>query len=587
MNSKSFLNEVLLVKGLTGANIEYSLNQTGNGTDADWILESNSENLTSMYFNENILLWKHTLQWNTNNTIYYNSTDVLIYFNVTNSNTGALTYHHGTYKLHKDVTINVNDNVNDEYIHVMLNEGEVFDGNGYTMTYASTNSRGLFIINGKSGSTKTTIKNLTVRESESNIDDGGGIVRNEQANFTVKNCKNYRTFRENCGGIVGSKCNNFIIDNCNNYSGIDDEDECGGIVGSYCSSFEVKNCKNKLNGNSDNTIESNLFGGIVGPYCSMFKVINCHNEVPLIYNNENFYEGGIVGAYCYDFSVKKCTNSGALNVQELAGIVASYCYDFKVEDCKNISNLNNDYCGGIVGDYCSKFEVKNCKNTGEIIGISSGGIVGNSCSNFEIKDCKNHGLVSGNYAGGIVGYEACHNDDLDDVTDNYVKIYNCVNYGNITGNDAGGIAGSDFGYIDGDNNNTPNTNLLISKCVNKGTVTPNINAGGICGSYLGEVHDQNSSESATILLEHCETRSGNLIGSNALQNDTPFPVPTKLIIKECYTHDKVPLIYGGAFDNTYTTTDPRLVPDTRSAKYIKKSGKSVNLLKHPTYVSRK
>jgi len=124
-----------------------------------------------------------------------------------------------------------------------------------------------------------------------------------------------------------------------------------------------------------------------------------------------------------------------------------------------------------------------------------------------------------------------------------------VNYGNVTGQYAGGIAGDSLGYVDvHDDNNTQNIEIKIFNCFNEGSVTLNNSCGGICGSNLGYVADQNG-QSATIKIEKSQTHSGSLISPNILQNDLETPVPTKLIIKECYTHDKVPLI-----DNTVGTT---------------------------------
>lgn len=583
MNTEEFVKEVTLFAGLTGASVEYSTNQTGNGNNADWVLESNSENLINLYYTENILKWNHTLNYNSSNNIYRTSADVLNFFNVTNmiNGAGALTYHHGTYKLTKDVSIDVYDG--GEPTHIMLNEGEVFDGNDYTMTYITNNSRGLFVINGNQGSTKTTIKNLNVTsDGDAKIRfNGGGIVRNQQSNFTIKNCKNlgfYMYGNNENGGIVGGSCNNFVVEHCTNSVDVYD-DYCGGIVGAYCTDFEVKKCKNLYDSNNDNYIYY-YCGGIVGYNCSKFKVSHCTNNVAI---NDTNTSGGIVGPECFDFEVEDCSNTGDLTLNDTnfcSGIVAPYCNDFKVKDCENYSNIP-DYSGGIVGSYCHSFEVEKCRNNGISIGDESGGIISENCSNFKINKCKNFAEVSGDYAGGIVGDQTGHNDDNGDGPDYYVKIYNCTNHGDVTGQYAGGITGSQLGYVDGDNNNTTNMEIRIFHCFNKGSVTASMSAGGICGSDLGYVDYQNG-ESTTIKIEKSQTYSGSLIGPNVIYNNLSSPVPTRLIIKESYTHDSLPLID----DTTTPIPDSSCSFDTRTAVYIKKNGKKINLITHPTYVAK-
>jgi hypothetical protein len=132
MNSTEFIKETEIISKLTGAKIQYSLNQTGQSQDqnkgdgdGDWILESSNENLLGIYFNENILKWNHTLYYNPNNIIYRTPSEVLGYFNSNDVNTLTYSHHKKTYTLHKDVTLDTYDNVEFEYIHVMLNDGEV------------------------------------------------------------------------------------------------------------------------------------------------------------------------------------------------------------------------------------------------------------------------------------------------------------------------------------------------------------------------------------------------------------------------------------------------------------------------------
>jgi alpha-tubulin suppressor-like RCC1 family protein len=62
MNYKNFLREVTLLKTLApNVTIEYSIDRTGNLPDSNWIMESNNQSIRSIYFNDNILNYEHTL----------------------------------------------------------------------------------------------------------------------------------------------------------------------------------------------------------------------------------------------------------------------------------------------------------------------------------------------------------------------------------------------------------------------------------------------------------------------------------------------------------------------------------------------
>ena len=249
MNSSLFLKETKEVSTVTGVQIEYSLNQTGNGNTSDWVLESNEENLKDIYFTDVINSWKYVLD----STILSNNADILNAFNTIWGTTGTLTYNsiNKTYKLLKDVEISEGDFT---YPHIQLNNGEVFDGNNHTITQ-NYNSTGFFVIN--SSTLETTIKHLTIgKGSTTNYINGGGIVRNGQSNFTVYKCTSTGHARNNnfsgMGGIVGYECNNFRVIKCVNNGDFSNcytnqgsgSGGCGGIVGANCYNYKAIKCIN-------------------------------------------------------------------------------------------------------------------------------------------------------------------------------------------------------------------------------------------------------------------------------------------------------------------------------------------------------
>ena len=465
MNSTDFVNETLLLSAKLGIKIQYSVNQTGNGVDADWTLESNNENLVGIYFTSNILTWKFNLA--TANTIVYdNSYDILLYFN--NASAGSLSYHNNKYKLNHDIP--ELDNYIDSYqVHIQLNNKQVFDGNNHTITLTGATS-GLFVFD--STSLETTVKNLTILGPTISR-NGSAFVKYRQSFFTIDNCtNNINNILLNApliGGIVGYYCSKFLVKNSTNNSII--PNYSGGICSVLCNNFKIINCKNniialnqQIDPQSDPYI--NLSGGIVGENSSKFKVISCTNYRPLLLG----FSGGIVAKNCYDFKIIKCKNYGTLNG-------------------KNIEGGGNN--GGIIAQGCYNFNVYKCINYGAINGDNSSGIIYESSSNFICSQCTNKGIISGNNCSGIVGGNYISNSL-------YVKLYKCVNIGNITENNSGGIVGSGFGaFLFG----RQNGKLELIKCKNYGTVLKDNNNGGICGPNLGNVDYANNGSYNTIVLK--------------------------------------------------------------------------------------
>ena len=430
LNNITFIKETSEVSLATGINIEYSLNQTGNGQNADWIMESNNENLINVFFTNNILTWNHVL----NTTIFNTSGSILALFNTMTAN--SLTYSSGKYTLNSDVTMTAY--LGYSSYHIQLNNKEVFDGNGHSITlnfgYGST---GFFYIN--SSSMKTQIENLTMNNTNYGIANndvgGGGIVQSFSSYFTVKNCINNSPAESSAylGGICGGFCRNFVIEKCTNNGDFSNcLYGCGGICGSRCFNFKIKCCKNYGN---FGTIETNYdnCGGICGSHCGNGTVEYCHNHGNLYGHNTLHYNdgtrgnGGIVGGFFgeSDFSqsynlspnpksyIIKCKNYGLIygGGGGICGASLGYVY-------LNTLNGNKSY-----------IEIKDCVNYGSLQSDSAG-ICSTGCGYFDVSISNDEYFKYTLKAGSVIVFKNCytHNGSL---LGFYTGSYVATNYSNV------------------------------------------------------------------------------------------------------------------------------------------------------------
>ena len=269
-----------------GIQIRYSFNDVGNSVD--WILESHNIDVRDIYFNNNILQWKHLL----NTGISLNG-----YVNALIDNTTS-----GVYRLTRDVSINeIIPGYNNNWF--ILGENEIFDGAGFTIDLSGENTEGLFAFNSITDfDSAPTIKNLGVLNGTSSLSSMGYIVRKDQRFFKVTNCYNTGTNSGvRAGGIVGSSAGfnsgNCQVTNCYNTGTITGSD-AGGIVGSYAGynsgNCQVTNCYNtgviinsssgNIAGKTPNISQFNTYGLTTGGGqnaindISLLTIINIDNE---------------------------------------------------------------------------------------------------------------------------------------------------------------------------------------------------------------------------------------------------------------------------------------------------------------------
>jgi hypothetical protein len=288
------------------------------------------------------------------------------------------------------------------FTHFILGNGQLFDGQGYTIDLDTITTDGLFASTGTSIEFGPLIKNLGVLGGETtnlndNISSGGFIIIKHQSNFKVDNCYSTGAIKNHGGGICGNRCSNFEISRC--YS-------TGSITGSGS-------------------------GGITGFKC--FGDIN------------NCYSTGDIGNYAGGIAGSNQGNTGDDSSKK------GVC---NISNCYSTGNIGGDNGGGICGSYAGIYQsevyINNCYSTGTISGTDSGGIIGVSGGQnngtVEINNCYSTGDISGTDSGGITGNS----------TNAGVQINNCYSNGTITGT-GGTITG---------NNNALNGNYLVTDISN-------------------------------------------------------------------------------------------------------------------------
>ena len=251
LNRIHFRNEVTKIEQDLQVNIRYSLNQTGNNPDGDWILESDNVNVKNIYFTTKINKWTGTLEYNPILLSQLNPS----YFNVSFDELTGKT----TYTLLQDVSwsdlilrgvdglIDTNRDLND---YIKLGQNDIFDGNNFVIDLTGINNfDGIFGTSGDSISS-SIIKNVGTINGSLDL-YGGFIIKSEQSYFEVENCYSNGIVNDCGGGICGSwagsggncKVTNSYFTGCMNDFG-------GGICGYGAGMFGsciIENCYSTCN----------------------------------------------------------------------------------------------------------------------------------------------------------------------------------------------------------------------------------------------------------------------------------------------------------------------------------------------------
>jgi hypothetical protein len=380
LNKEHFVSEMDKIQQELNVNIRYSVDQTGNNPQGNWVLESDNVNIKDLYFTEKINDWNGVL--NSGRLPADIAAALPDYFSWDGTTLTLLQ------DIMWDTFGDVNSNRWDAFGNVIgwaitdyiqLGANEIFDGQDYTIDLSSNTTSGLFSTGGTSLEDGSVIKNLGVLNGALEA-NGGYIVRKEQSFFKLYKCYSTGIINgDQSGGICSTYAGNngsCTITNC--YStGTINADGCGGICSTYAGnngSCTITNCYSTGNINS--------IGG--GGICSIFAgmigsctITNCYSTG----NINGYVSGGICGAYAGSYgscSIINCYSTGDIESNESGGI-----------------------CGSVAGSYGS-CTITNCYSTGIINGDQSGGICGTNAGNngsCTITNCYSQRL-SGNITSG-------------------------------------------------------------------------------------------------------------------------------------------------------------------------------------------
>ncbi len=139
LNTPTFYDELQIIQTiLPNVTFNYSINQTGNPVQSDWIMESSGENISQVYFNSNIINYTGILAVPNANTLGAN-------FTYTETGTAGVDLVQ-TFTLNTDFTIDdVTGWTSIDITHSSLTDKIVIDGSSHIITVKITEFNGMFL----------------------------------------------------------------------------------------------------------------------------------------------------------------------------------------------------------------------------------------------------------------------------------------------------------------------------------------------------------------------------------------------------------------------------------------------------------
>ena len=295
--------------------------------------------------------------------------------------------------------------------YISLGNGDVFNGNGYTINVNTINDNTSYGIFGTDNNALTapiirdlTINSIVINQSiNGGSGGGGGFMQSGSNKFELHNCvHNGKITSSNSGGFFCqpdiSTTNNIIIISC-----IQNGDIINNINGSggFCGGGIANGCtrSNDFYYNFiDCTFNGNLYGDNSGGFCGASQ------------NNNTIIGGGCIG-----------------------------------------NGINNNTIFGVNINISVNF--LNCVSNGNLYGKNSGGICGGS-DNYNI-------------GGGCIGNGNSTNTIIsaNNITNIEINFTNCKSFGNLNNKNCGGICGG------GDNINSGNNNIYGGGCIGNGSTS--------------------------------------------------------------------------------------------------------------------
>ncbi len=290
----------------------------------------------------------------------------------------------GNYILAND--IDMQGTVESEKGYLVMFEGGILDGNGYSIHNYSliptekTNVSTFGVKTGSSDPTSTVeIKNLTLGTAQKAITITAPDNKNASAGAFIS----YNGDRK-----VSLKLNNLTAYvNITTYDGW-----VGGIIGNDCAASEIVNCNvyGSLKKTTADQTKENPIGGIVGILnkAANHTIKNCVNNAEISAPNGSTHAGGIVGTAQGDAGgktvIENCVNYGDVtnagqgkggasglvgNRQGASELTIKYCVNFG-----KISSTGRRAAGFIERQTATEVTlIESCINLGEIVGGPNGG----------------------------------------------------------------------------------------------------------------------------------------------------------------------------------------------------------------------
>ena len=307
LNTSHFMDEVQTLENECGVDIRYSLDQTGNDPDGNWVLESDNVNIKAVYFKTSIATWSGILS------------QAITPYDIANTNTDSFSYANNVLTLKKNIVWSQLTNVaaND---YIQLQNTDTFDGQGYTIDLTGiTNWDGLFECNGGTATDRAKIKNLGVLNGTLQA-NGGFIIKPYQKFFEIDGCYSTGDINvDDAGGICGMQAGyqgNCIVSNCystGNISGGNTGGICGNQAGFSGGTCTVTNCF------STGTITTQYGAGIIGRIAQNCTVSNCYSTGNIM----GTYAGGIFGGGSNNSTANNCYAAGDISGNHAGGIFGS------------------------------------------------------------------------------------------------------------------------------------------------------------------------------------------------------------------------------------------------------------------------
>ena len=331
-------------------------------------------------------------------------------------------------------------------------------------------------------------------------------------NYVINNINFF--FNINSNNITFDGCGNtFELSSITDYKGlfVNGTSTKNGFYGITIKNFVTSLTTTTIASNSGNLLSS-YFGRNANPYnfitnspskdtnIYFIKIENCTNNCNLTNSSGNI--GGISGSYFCQGGygiISKCTNNGSFGSTRCGGIVANYCADMS---------------GCVL--------IENCINTGVFLNtdssiLNNGGIAGNfACYNngiLDISGCSNFGEINGQNTGPSNNSGICSGNGAAYNSKSVLRITNCVNVAFIKGAEI-----SDFyncGIMSGFSCEEKGT-IIISNCINRGSIGNNGGAAGIFCQYspytlLASITIINCLNYGDLLTSYC----GGIVGPNS------------------------------------------------------------------------